>query len=59
MTASAAARARPAMTAAEVSGFLAREFPQVFEGVGRLTVEEADARHARVRLAVDDRRCCD
>lgn len=55
MTGSAAARARAVMTAEEISAFLATEFPQVTEGVGRLTVEEADARHARVRLAVDPR----
>jgi len=47
-------RAKAAMTVEEVSAFIAAEFPQIGE-VGRLTIEEADARHARVRLAAEDR----
>lgn len=51
-----AAKARAAaMTAAEVQAFIAAEFPQVIEEAGELTVEAADARHARVRLAVGRR----
>ncbi len=44
-----------AMTAAEVQAFIRAEFPQVIEEMGELTVEEADASHARVRLAVGRR----
>lgn len=44
-----------AMTAAEVSAYIAAEFPQVREGMGALTIEAADARHARVRMSVDTR----
>lgn len=48
--------ARPAaMTAAEVQAFIEAEFPQVIEEMGELTVEEADAAHARVRLAIGRR----
>ncbi len=53
MTASGG-RATAAMTVEEVSAYIAAEFPQV-GGVGRLIVEAADARHARVRLAAEER----
>ncbi|MCE1236640.1 MAG: PaaI family thioesterase [Hyphomicrobiales bacterium] len=43
-------RSRAAMTAEEVAAYIAAEFPQV-AGAGALTVEAADARHARVRFA--------
>lgn len=49
-----AGRTRAAMTIEEVSAFLATEFPQI-GGTGRLVVEAADAKHARVRLCADDR----
>lgn len=55
MTSSGGRARAAAMTVEEVSAFLAREFPQVSEGMGALTVEAADARHARVRLGVDTR----
>jgi acyl-coenzyme A thioesterase PaaI-like protein len=41
-----------AMTAAEVQAYVEAEFPQVIEEMGALTVEEADAEHARVRLPI-------
>lgn len=48
-------RARAAMTAEEVTAFIAREFPQVNGSMGAPIVEAADARHTRVRLVVDGR----
>lgn len=57
MTTAATRAGRPkgVMSATEVAAFIAREFPQVADGVGKLTIEEADGRHARVRLGVDGR----
>lgn len=57
MPRSAAARREPeaAMTVEEVRAFIAKEFPQVASSVGIITIEDADARHARVRLGIDQR----
>lgn len=55
MTGSAGRTKAAAMSVEEVSAYLAAEFPQVEAGMGRLVVEAADARHARVRLAADTR----
>jgi uncharacterized protein (TIGR00369 family) len=48
------AKGRAAMTVEQVSAYIDAEFSQISE-VGQVFVEEADARHARVRLRVDDR----
>ncbi|MER2606415.1 MAG: PaaI family thioesterase [Siculibacillus sp.] len=44
-----------AMSAAEVSAFIAREFPQVGREAGEIVVEAADGATARVRLVVGER----
>lgn len=50
------AATRPAaMTVEDLDVFLAREFPQILDEVGRVSVEAADGATVRVRLAVDDR----
>ena len=43
-----------AMTVEQVSAYLDAEFSQI-GAVGRVVVEEADARHARVRLVADEK----
>lgn len=48
------ATGRAAMSVEQVSAYIDAEFPQILKG-GRVIVEEADARHARVRLQVDAR----
>ena len=45
----------PALTTEEVSAFLAREFPQLVDDIGGLTVTESTADHASMRLAVGNR----
>ena len=50
-----AAPPRAAMTVAEVSAFIARDFAQVREELGELTVEAADATTTRTRLVVGER----
>jgi len=49
-----AARA-PALTREEVKVFLEREFPQLVDDIGGLSVEESSADHAVMRLAVGNR----
>ncbi len=44
-----------AMTAEDLAGFLAREFPQLAEEIGGLSVVEASGDHAVLRLAVGER----
>jgi uncharacterized protein (TIGR00369 family) len=45
----------PALTKEEVSAFLAREFPQLVDDIGGLTVVESSADHAVMRLSVGNR----
>lgn len=44
-----------ALTTEEVSAFLAREFPQLVEELGGLTVTDSSADHASLRLVVGNR----
>ncbi len=44
-----------ALTAEEVSAFLAREFPQLVDEIGGLSVVETSADHAVVRLEIANR----
>ena len=45
----------PALTTEEVSAFLAREFPQLVDDIGGLTVVESSSHHAVMRLSVGNR----
>jgi len=45
----------PALTREEVKAFLEREFPQLVDDIGGLTVEDSSADHAVMRLAVASR----
>jgi uncharacterized protein (TIGR00369 family) len=45
----------PAMSAAEVTAFLDREFPQLLSGHGRFRIEAVGPMSARVRLIYDER----
>ncbi len=45
----------PALTRDEVKAFLEREFPQLVDDIGGLTVEDSSADHAVMRLAVANR----
>ncbi|MDK9695211.1 MAG: PaaI family thioesterase [Siculibacillus sp.] len=44
-----------ALTSEEVTAFLEREFPQLVDDIGGLTVEDSSADHASMRLAVGRR----
>ena len=45
----------PVMSAAEVTAFLDREFPQLLSGHGRFVIESVGPMAARVRLVYDER----
>jgi uncharacterized protein (TIGR00369 family) len=45
----------PVMSAAEVTEFLDREFPQLLSGHGRFRIEDVGPMSARVRLVYDER----
>src|SRR3954447_5065757 len=45
----------PVMTAAEVTAFLDREFPELLSGHGQFVVEAVGPMVARVRLVYDER----
>jgi uncharacterized protein (TIGR00369 family) len=46
---------QPVMTAAEVTAFLDREFPQLLSGHGQFVIESVGPMTARVRLIYDER----